>query len=66
MKKYLMKIKVNMIVVILLSLVAGMAGNYFFNNRWREGELACQKGLEHACRKHTAHTAAFENKSDVI
>ena len=34
MKKYLMKIKVNMIVVILLSLVAGMAGNYFSNNRW--------------------------------
>lgn len=34
MKKYLMKIKVNMIVVVLLSLVAGMAGNYFFNNRW--------------------------------
>ena len=34
MKKYLMKIKVNMLVVILLSLVAGMAGNYFFNNRW--------------------------------
>ena len=34
MKKYLMKIKVNMLVVILLSLVAGMAGNYFFNTRW--------------------------------
>ena len=34
MKKYLMKIKVNMIVVILLSLAAGMAGKHFFNNRW--------------------------------
>lgn len=34
MKKYLMKIKVNMLVVILLSLAAGMAGNHFFNNRW--------------------------------
>lgn len=34
MKKYLMKIKVNMIIVVLLSLVAGMAGNYFFHNRW--------------------------------
>lgn len=34
MKKYLMKIKVNMIIVVLLSLVAGMIGNHFFNNRW--------------------------------
>lgn len=34
MKKFLMKIKVNMIIVVLLSLVAGMAGNHFFNNRW--------------------------------
>ncbi len=34
MKKYLMKIKVNMLIVVLLSLVAGMAGSYFFNNKW--------------------------------
>lgn len=34
MKKYLMMYKVNMIFVVLLSLVAGMAGSYFFDNRW--------------------------------
>ncbi len=34
MKKYLMKFKVNMLLVIVVSLIAGMAGNYFFNNRW--------------------------------
>lgn len=34
MKNFLMKIKVNMLVVVLASLAAGMAGTYFFNNRW--------------------------------
>ena len=34
MKKYLMKIKVNMLVVLIISLLGGMAGSYFFNNRW--------------------------------
>lgn len=34
MKKYLMKIKVNMLIVVLLSLLAGMVSNYFLNNRW--------------------------------
>jgi len=34
MKKFLMKIKVNMLVVLLISLLGGMAGSYFFNNRW--------------------------------
>lgn len=34
MKELLMKVKVNMLIVVLLSLVAGMAGSYFFNNRW--------------------------------
>ena len=34
MKKLLMKFKVNMLFVVILSLVAGMAGNYFFDNRW--------------------------------
>lgn len=34
MKKYLMMYKVNMIFVVLLSLIAGMAGSYFFDNRW--------------------------------
>lgn len=29
-----MKFKVNMLFVVILSLVAGMAGNYFFDNRW--------------------------------
>ena len=30
MKKYLMKIKVNMLIVLIISLLGGMAGN----NRW--------------------------------
>lgn len=34
MKELLMKYKVNMIFVVLVSLAAGMAGTYFFNNRW--------------------------------
>ncbi|MDY6029252.1 MAG: hypothetical protein SPI71_03200 [Acidaminococcaceae bacterium] len=34
MKKLLMKYKVNMLFVLILSLVAGMAGSYFFDNRW--------------------------------
>lgn len=34
MKELLMKVKVNMLIVVLLSLVAGMAGSYFFDNRW--------------------------------
>lgn len=34
MKKLLMKYKVNMLFVVILSLLAGMAGSYFFNNRW--------------------------------
>lgn len=34
MKKLLMKYHVNMLFVVILSLVAGMAGSYFFNNRW--------------------------------
>lgn len=34
MKKLLMKFKVNMLFVVILSLVAGMVGNYFFDNRW--------------------------------
>ncbi len=34
MKKLLMKYKVNMLFVIMLSLIAGMAGSYFFDNRW--------------------------------
>lgn len=34
MKKLLMKYQVNMLFVVILSLVAGMAGSYFFNNRW--------------------------------
>lgn len=34
MKKLLMKYKVNMLFVVILSLAAGMAGSYFFNNRW--------------------------------
>jgi uncharacterized membrane protein YfcA len=34
MKKLLMKIKVNMIVVVIVSLLCGMAGSYFFDNRW--------------------------------
>jgi len=34
MKKYLMKIKVNMLIVLIISLLGGMAGSYFFNNRW--------------------------------
>lgn len=33
-KKYLMKIKVNMLIVLIISLLGGMAGSYFFNNRW--------------------------------
>lgn len=34
MKKLLMKYKVNMLFVVILSLAAGMAGSYFLNNRW--------------------------------
>lgn len=34
MKKYLMKYRVNMIFVVILSLVGGMLGSYFFDNRW--------------------------------
>lgn len=34
MKKLLMKYKVNMLFVVILSLLAGMAGSYFLNNRW--------------------------------
>ena len=34
MKKYLMKIKVNMLIVLIISLLGGLAGSYFFNNRW--------------------------------
>jgi len=34
MKKFLMKIKVNMLIVLIISLLGGMAGSYFFNNRW--------------------------------
>ena len=34
MKKYLMKIKVNMLIVLIISLLGGMVGSYFFNNRW--------------------------------
>ena len=34
MKELLMKYKLNMIFVVVVSLLAGMAGNYFFNNRW--------------------------------
>lgn len=34
MKKLLMKYKVNMLFVVILSLVAGMAGSYFLDNRW--------------------------------
>ncbi len=34
MKKLLMKYKVNMLFVVILSLIAGMAGSYFLNNRW--------------------------------
>ena len=34
MKKYLMKYKVNMLLVVIVSLLAGMAGSYFFDNRW--------------------------------
>lgn len=34
MKKLLMKYKVNMLFVVIVSLVAGMAGSYFLNNRW--------------------------------
>ena len=34
MKEILMKYKVNMLVVVLVSLAAGMAGMHFFNNRW--------------------------------
>lgn len=34
MKEMLMKYKVNMIFVVIASLVAGMAGTYFLNNRW--------------------------------
>lgn len=34
MKKLLMKYKVNMLFVIIISLLAGMAGSYFFDNRW--------------------------------
>ena len=30
MKKYLMKYKVNMLLVVIVSLLAGMAGSYFF------------------------------------
>ena len=33
-EKYLMKIKVNMLIVLIISLLGGMAGSYFFNNRW--------------------------------
>lgn len=29
MKKYLMKIKVNMLIVLIISLLGGMAGSYF-------------------------------------
>lgn len=34
MKKLLMKYKVNMLFVVIVSLIVGMAGSYFFNNRW--------------------------------
>ena len=34
MKKYLMKYKVNMLLVVIVSLLAGMAGSYCFDNRW--------------------------------
>ncbi len=34
MKKLLMKYKVNMLIVVIISLLAGMAGSYFLNNRW--------------------------------
>ena len=34
MKKLLMKYKVNLLFVVIMSLVAGMAGSHFFNNRW--------------------------------
>ena len=34
MKKYLMKYKVNMLLVVIVSILAGMAGSYFFDNRW--------------------------------
>ena len=34
MKKLLMKYKVNMLYVVIVSLLAGMAGSYFFDNKW--------------------------------
>ncbi len=34
MKNLLMKYKVNMFVVVIVSLIAGMAGSYFFDNKW--------------------------------
>lgn len=34
MKELLMKYKVNMIFVIIVSLLAGMAGQYFLNSKW--------------------------------
>ena len=40
LKKYLMKIKVNMLIVLIISLLGGMAGSYFFNNRWL-GLMSC-------------------------
>ena len=34
MKELLMKYKINMFVVIVLSLAAGMAGHYYLDNKW--------------------------------
>lgn len=34
MKELLMKYKVNMLYVVIFSLAAGMAGQYFLDNKW--------------------------------
>ena len=34
MKEKLLKIKMNMFIVIVATIIAGMAGHYFLDNRW--------------------------------
>lgn len=41
MKDLLMKYKVNMIFVVLVSIVAGIAGQMLFDNRWLGFFLVC-------------------------
>ena len=62
MKKYLMKIKVNMLIVLIISLLGGMAGSYFFNNRWLGLIVAIPLcALYIRCRQTTANSTPKRN-----